>query len=109
MSLRNRLLFSIFVTLLLSLIAAAAFTYWHAVKKIDTEMNAAIAVGGRVAHNAVNDTEEAADPHDVLELSEQRSLDSGLIRELPLRLARQRAEQPRHDVLPSHPLLRLGK
>jgi two-component system, NarL family, sensor histidine kinase UhpB len=62
LSLRNRLLFSIFITLLLSLIAAAAFTYWHAVKKIDTEMNAAVAVGGRIAHNAVNDTEEATDP-----------------------------------------------
>jgi two-component system, NarL family, sensor histidine kinase UhpB len=61
-SLRNRLLFSIFITLLLSLVAGSAFTYWHALQKIETEMSAAIAVGGRIAHNAVDDTEEGADP-----------------------------------------------
>lgn len=62
MSLRNRLLVSIFATLLLSLIAGGAFTYWHAVAKIETEMNAAIAVGSRIARNAVDDWEEATDP-----------------------------------------------
>jgi two-component system sensor histidine kinase UhpB len=61
-SLRGRLLFSIFVTLVLTLVAGSAFTYWHAVKKIDTEMSAAMAVGGRIAHNAVDDAEEATDP-----------------------------------------------
>jgi two-component system, NarL family, sensor histidine kinase UhpB len=59
LSLRSRLLFSIFGTLLLSLAAGATFTYWHAVKKIETEMQAAIAVGGRFAHNAVDDADEA--------------------------------------------------
>jgi two-component system sensor histidine kinase UhpB len=68
LSLRSRLLFSIFVTLVLSLMAGGAFTYWHAVKKIETEMNAAIAVGGRIAHNAVDDAEEATDPPRRLEL-----------------------------------------
>ncbi len=68
MSLRSRLLFSIFITLLLSLIAGATFTYWHAVKKIETEMNAAIAVGGRIAHNAADDNEEATDPPRRLQL-----------------------------------------
>ncbi|MFN3622487.1 MAG: ATP-binding protein [Hyphomicrobium sp.] len=62
MSLRNRLLVSIFATLLLSLVAGGAFTYWHAVAKIETEMNAAIAVGSRIARNAVDDWEEATDP-----------------------------------------------
>ncbi len=62
MSLRSRLLISIFATLLLSLIAGGAFTYWHAVAKIETEMNAAIAVGSRIARNAVDDWEEATDP-----------------------------------------------
>ena len=62
MSLRNRLLVSIFATLLLSLIAGGAFTYWHAVAKIETEMNAAIAVGSRIARNAVDDWEETTDP-----------------------------------------------
>jgi two-component system sensor histidine kinase UhpB len=61
-SLRNRLLVSILATLLLSLIAGGAFTYWHAVKKIETEMNAALAVGGRIARNAVDDWEESTDP-----------------------------------------------
>lgn len=62
MSLRNRLLVSILATLLLSLVAGGAFTYWHAVAKIETEMQAAIAVGSRIAHNAVDDWEEATDP-----------------------------------------------
>jgi len=62
LSLRSRLLFSIFLTLLLSLVAGGTFTYWHAVKKIETEMQAAIDVGGRIARNAADDTEAAADP-----------------------------------------------
>lgn len=68
MSLRSRLFYSIFLTLLLTLTAGAAFTYWHAVRKIETEMQAAIAVGGRIAHNAVDDAEEAVDPPRRLEL-----------------------------------------
>ena len=68
MSLRNRLLFSIFLTLLLSLAAGAAFTYWHAVAKIETEMQAAIAVGGRFAHNAVDDAEDPVNPQRRLDL-----------------------------------------
>jgi len=68
LSLRSRLLFSIFGTLLLSLAAGAAFTYWHAVKKIETEMQAAIAVGGRFAHNAVDDAEEPIKPQRRLRL-----------------------------------------
>jgi two-component system sensor histidine kinase UhpB len=51
-----------------SLVAGSAFTYWHAVEKIETEMRAAIAVGGRIAHNAVDDAEEATDPRRRLEL-----------------------------------------
>ncbi len=68
MSLRNRVLFSIFITLLLSLVAGGAFTYWHALKKIETEMSAAIAVGGRFAHNAVDDAEEPINPQRRLDL-----------------------------------------
>jgi hypothetical protein len=44
-----------------------------------------------------------------LELREDRSFDTDLVPELRLRLSRECAEQPRHDVLPSHPLLRLEK
>jgi predicted ribosomally synthesized peptide with SipW-like signal peptide len=36
LSLRGRLLVSILATLLLSLVAGGAFTYWHAVAKIET-------------------------------------------------------------------------
>jgi two-component system, NarL family, sensor histidine kinase UhpB len=68
LSLRSRLLFAIFGTLLLSLAAGAAFTYWHAVKKIETEMQAAIAVGGRFAHNAVDDADEPGNPQRRLDL-----------------------------------------
>ena len=62
MSLRSRLLIAVFATLLLTLMAGGAFTYWHAVAKIETEMHAAIAVGSRIARNAVDDWEEATDP-----------------------------------------------
>ncbi len=62
MSLRGSLLVSVLATLLLSLMAGGTFTYWHAVAKIETEMNAAIAVGSRIARNAVDDWEEATDP-----------------------------------------------
>ena len=62
MSLRNRLLVSILATLLLSLVAGGTFTYWHAVAKIETEMQAAMAVGSRIARNAVDDWEESTDP-----------------------------------------------
>lgn len=61
MSLRNRLLVSVLLTLLLSLAAGATFTYWHALKKIDTEMDAAIAVGSRIAHNDVDSMQDAND------------------------------------------------
>jgi len=61
-SLRNRLLVSVFGTLLLSLAAGSAFTYWHAVAKIEVEMRAALAVGSRIARNAVDDWEEATHP-----------------------------------------------
>ncbi len=59
MSLRKRLIYSICATLPMSLVAGGVFTYWHATAKIETEMNAAIAVGSRIARNAVDDWEEA--------------------------------------------------
>jgi two-component system sensor histidine kinase UhpB len=66
--LRSRLLVSIFLTLVFSLLAGAAFTYWHAQEKIETEMQAAIAVGGRFGHNAVDDADEFSNPRRRLEL-----------------------------------------
>jgi len=68
MSLRAQLLGSIFLLLLLVLGIGSGLTYWHAVHKVKTEMRAAIAVGGRIVHNAVDDAEEVANPIKRLEL-----------------------------------------
>jgi len=54
--------------LLGTLIVGAFLTYRHALAKIDTEMQAAIAVGSRIAHNAVDDVEEVVNPRRRLEL-----------------------------------------
>ena len=46
----------------LTLLFGAVVSYWHALSKVDEEMDAAIAVGARIAANAVDDVEESADP-----------------------------------------------
>jgi two-component system, NarL family, sensor histidine kinase UhpB len=56
------------LVLLGTLIVGALLTYRHALDKIDTEMQAAIAVGSRIAHNAVDDVEEVVNPRRRLEL-----------------------------------------
>lgn len=53
MSLRSRILRLILITLLISLAAGAALTYWHAQKKVRVEMAAAIAVGVNSAREAL--------------------------------------------------------
>lgn len=68
MSLRLQLLAAIAVVLTGTLLLGAALTYWHAQHKIATEMHAAIAVGSRIAHNAVDDAEEVTNPARRLEL-----------------------------------------
>jgi two-component system sensor histidine kinase UhpB len=62
MSLQRNLIMSVTLVLLLSLAAGAALTYEHAALKIRTEMKAALAVGRRVAQNAVEDSAQQADP-----------------------------------------------
>ena len=68
MSLRLQLFGTIALVLLATLVIGALLTYRHAIDKIDTEMRAAIAVGSRIAHNAVDDVEEVVNPRRRLEL-----------------------------------------
>lgn len=68
MSLRFRLIATISLVLLATLIIGSVLAYWHAVEKVQTEMNAAIAVGGRIAINAIDDQEEVTNPRRRLEL-----------------------------------------
>ncbi|MEQ1578481.1 MAG: HAMP domain-containing protein [Hyphomicrobium sp.] len=62
MSLRQQLLGTIALVLFGTLMLGAFLTYRHALNKIETEMHAAIAVGSRIAHNAVDDAEEVVNP-----------------------------------------------
>lgn len=62
MTLKSTLIASILAVALFTLLFGASISYWHALAKVDAEMQAAIAVGTRIATNAVDDVEEAADP-----------------------------------------------
>ncbi len=62
MSLRSTLIASIVMVALFTLLFGAAISYWHALSKVREEMDAAIAVGARIAANAVDDAEESIDP-----------------------------------------------
>lgn len=68
MSLRLQIFGTIALVLFGTLVLGAFLTYRHALDKIDTEMRAAIAVGSRIAHNAVDDVEEVVNPRRRLEL-----------------------------------------
>ena len=62
MSLERNLIVSVFVVLVVSLLAGAALTCEHAASKVQTEINAALTVGRRVAQNAADDGRDQADP-----------------------------------------------
>lgn len=62
MTLKSTLLASIVAVALITLVFGASISYWHALSKVEAEMQAAIAVGARIAKNAVDDAEESADP-----------------------------------------------
>jgi len=62
MSLERNLIVSVFLVLLVSLLAGATLTYEHAASEVRTEMNAALMVGRRVVQNAVDDSAEQTDP-----------------------------------------------
>ncbi len=68
MSLRLQLLGTFALVLIGTLVLATWLTYRHALNKIETEMVAAIDVGARIAHNAVDDSEEVVNPRRRLEL-----------------------------------------
>ncbi len=67
-ALRARLIFSVGLILVLSLILGSVIVYWHAIHKVDEEMRAALDVGIRMVKNATDDVEDAADPLRQLQL-----------------------------------------
>jgi two-component system, NarL family, sensor histidine kinase UhpB len=48
--------------LMASLMLGSIAVYWHAVRKVDTEMRAALTVGKHTVHNVVDEVDGAADP-----------------------------------------------
>lgn len=68
MTLRARLMLWIGLVLIASLLLGGVLVYWHAVRKVDVEMHAAIEVGEHTIHNAMDDIEEAAAPLRQLQL-----------------------------------------
>lgn len=68
MSLRLQLIATIALVLLATLGLGAMLVHWHAVKKVETEMAASLAVGARIARNAVEDADELSNHRRRLEL-----------------------------------------
>jgi two-component system sensor histidine kinase UhpB len=68
MSLKVELIISIALAVVATFLIASAMLYVHAIEKVETEIEAAIAVGGRIATNAVDDVEEITNPRRRLEL-----------------------------------------
>ena len=62
MTLRHRLIALIALVLPLSLLAGGLLTYWHAVRKVETEMVAALAFGESSARDAIASLAPSADP-----------------------------------------------
>jgi two-component system, NarL family, sensor histidine kinase UhpB len=61
-SLRLRLITSITLMFVMSMLPGSLLIYWHAVHQVDVELRAAAAVGMHTIHNAVDDPEEAVAP-----------------------------------------------
>jgi two-component system, NarL family, sensor histidine kinase UhpB len=55
MSLQQRLVLSISIALIATLLFGSALAFWHAALKVQTELQAAIAVGEHVVKNAIED------------------------------------------------------
>lgn len=68
MSLKLELIISIALAVLATFVIASAMLYVHAIEKVETEIEAAIVVGARIATNAVDDVEEFTNPRRRLEL-----------------------------------------
>jgi two-component system, NarL family, sensor histidine kinase UhpB len=60
-TLRLRLVMRIALVLIASLMLGSVAVYWHAVRKVDTEMRAALTVGKHTVHNVV-DEDGSTDP-----------------------------------------------
>jgi len=67
-SLRLQLIRSITIVLVGTLCVGSVVIYWHAVRKVETEMRAAISVGSRIAANAIDDVDEITNPRRRMEL-----------------------------------------
>lgn len=61
MSIQRRLIAAVVAVLAISVLIGSILTYFHAVRKVRTEMRAAILVGTHIVRNAVDDTDEALD------------------------------------------------
>jgi two-component system, NarL family, sensor histidine kinase UhpB len=68
MSIQRRLFVALVVVLAISAVIGSVLTYFHALTKVRTEMEAAIAVGTHVVQNAVDDNEELTNPRRRLRL-----------------------------------------
>ncbi|HEY1725156.1 MAG TPA: histidine kinase [Steroidobacteraceae bacterium] len=67
-SLRLRLVASVGLVLVLILVLGGIVLYWHAIHEVEVELHAAIAVGEHTVHNAVDDSAEADNPMEHLQL-----------------------------------------
>jgi len=68
MSIQRRLLVALVVVLAISAVIGGVLTYFYALAKVRTEMEAAISVGTHVVQNAVDDAEELTNPRRRLRL-----------------------------------------
>lgn len=68
MSLKLRLIISIAMAVMITFVIASVMLYMHAIEKVNRETEAALAVGARIATNAVDDVEEITNPRRRLEL-----------------------------------------
>jgi two-component system sensor histidine kinase UhpB len=61
-SIQRRLFAAIMIVLAISVVVGSVLTYFHAITKVSTEMQAEVSVGTHVIQNAVDDTEEVTNP-----------------------------------------------
>lgn len=67
-TLRMRLVGAVILALLLTLIASSVAIYWHAIRKVDIEMRAAITVGSRIAQISIERIAAVSDRQHAMEL-----------------------------------------
>jgi two-component system, NarL family, sensor histidine kinase UhpB len=66
-SLRLRLMISIAAVLIVCLAIGSVLVYWHAVRKVETELRAALAVGAHTVRNTIADGQAEKLPRELLE------------------------------------------